>query len=182
MLLTGALHEDGLADTADGLGGGQTRGDVLRILKDSRIGTYGAAALVVSIALRATLLADLGPRAALGLVLAHGLARCPPVWLAWALPYLTGDGVAKSRDVVSPSLAHALVATATCGLALGVAAHLGVPLGCLVALALGLGGVVAGCYARYKAALGGVTGDLLGASEQVGEILVLGVLATLGRP
>jgi adenosylcobinamide-GDP ribazoletransferase len=182
MLLTGALHEDGLADTADAFGGGQTRTDVLRILKDSRIGTFGAAALVVSIALRASLVADLGARAAVGLGLAHGLARCPPVALAWSLPYVTHDGVARSRDVARPALAHVGVATVTCALALAVAGRLGVPLPCLFALTVGLVAVVLACRAKFRASLGGVTGDLLGASEQVGEVLVLALLAMMWRP
>jgi adenosylcobinamide-GDP ribazoletransferase len=181
MLLTGALHEDGLADTTDALGGGKTREDVLRILKDSRIGTYGAAALMISIALRATLVADLGTLGALGLVVAHGFARCPPVWVAWSLPYVTRDGVARTRDVARPSLVHAFVAAGTCLLGLWVAHTLGAPARCLVALVVGLLAVVVGCHFKFRGALGGVTGDLLGASEQVGEVLVLALVALTWR-
>ena len=181
MLLTGALHEDGLADTADALGGAQTRSDVLRILKDSQIGTYGAAALVVSIALRATLIADLGIHSAVGLGLAHGLARCPPVVLAWSLPYVTRDGVSKSRDVARPSLEHVGIAIFLCAVALAIARRVGAPLGCVGALVVGLVTVVLGCRATFRATLGGVTGDLLGASEQISEVLVLFLVAMLWR-
>ena len=77
MLVTGALHEDGLADTLDGLGGGRSREQKLEIMRDSRIGTYGACALIVSITLRWTALATIAEPAAVAaaLLVAHAAAR-----------------------------------------------------------------------------------------------------------
>ena len=96
VLLTGGFHEDGLADTADALGGGADPETVLRILKDPRVGSFGALALVVSVLLRVALLASLARAAPVALVVAHTLARVGPVWLMVTLAYVTGEG-AKSR-------------------------------------------------------------------------------------
>lgn len=182
MLLTGAFHEDGLADTADALGGGHDRASIFRILKDSRVGTFGAAATVFSIGLRAVLVSDLGPRGAAGLVLALGLARCPPVWLAFWLPYVTPDDAAKSRGVASPSAAQVLVATLVALAGMAVAHHFGVPARALGLAIAGLAAVGLLCGSRFKARLGGVTGDFLGANEQLGEVTVLGILAATWSP
>ena len=99
LLLTGALHEDGLADTSDALGGAWDRERVLEILKDSRVGTFGACALLVSIVVRVVLLARLGRDARWALVLVGCAARVGPVWQMVALPYVTRIA-AKSREVV----------------------------------------------------------------------------------
>jgi adenosylcobinamide-GDP ribazoletransferase len=178
LLLTGAFHEDGLADTADALGGGHDRARVLAILKDSRIGSFGAAALVVTLGARAALLAELGSRAPAALPLSFALARVVPVWLMTLLPYVTDEATAKSRDVARTTFAHAAVATAWATVALGAALALGA---CTPGRALSLvlvlcvTGVVTGW--RYAQRLGGVTGDLLGATEQLAEIATLLVLA-----
>ncbi|MBV9947171.1 MAG: adenosylcobinamide-GDP ribazoletransferase, partial [Myxococcales bacterium] len=97
LLLTGAMHEDGLADTSDALGGGSSREAIFRILKDSRVGSFGACALCVSIVGRAALLARLGEDAPIALVLVGCAARVGPVWQMVLLRYVTPDG-AKSRD------------------------------------------------------------------------------------
>ena len=110
ILLTGAFHEDGLADTADALGGAYDREKVFVILKDSRIGAFGALALVISIAFRLVLLAGLGSAAPVALVLAHSLARVGPVWLMVALPYVSGEG-ARNRQVARAGTSQAVMAT-----------------------------------------------------------------------
>src|ERR1700722_5661852 len=91
IAITGALHEDGLADTADGLGGGTSVEKRLAIMKDSRIGTYGTLALAFSLSLRVTALADMPVwTAAAALIAAHAAARVTPVFVMNALPY-AGD-------------------------------------------------------------------------------------------
>ena len=110
LLATGALHEDGLADTADALGGGQDKEKVFAILKDSRVGVFGACALVVSIGGRAALLAQLHAGALAPLVFVGAVARAAPVWQMVALPYAT-PGAAKSREVARAGPAQAVVAS-----------------------------------------------------------------------
>ena len=112
LLLTGAMHEDGLADTTDALGGGGTdRERALRIMKDSRIGTYGAAALVLSIGLRVALLSRLGLLAPFAIVLAECASRVVPVVLIAQLPYVTDPAVQKSAAITQGSKAQIAVAT-----------------------------------------------------------------------
>lgn len=196
MLVTGAFHEDGLADTSDALGGGYTHERVLAILKDSRVGTFGAAALIVSVLGRAALLARLDGDAWWALPLVGCVARVGPIWQMVTLPYATASDASKSRDVTRARPAQALVATAWAASACGALAVLAA-LPALGATALGvharcsatrLGVVGLACAAvtvttawRYRRRLGGVTGDFLGATEQLCELAALLVLAW-GRP
>ncbi len=177
LLLTGAFHEDGLADTSDALGGGFDRPQVLAILKDSRIGAFGGVALVISIVGRAALIAELGSAAAPALALTGSAARTAPIWLMTALPYVTPDDLARSRAVARGGLSQAIVATlwllaVTAALfAAGVTSG-----GKLAAVWLALALVAAITGSRYQRRVGGVTGDFLGATEQIGELAVLAVL------
>ena len=181
ILLTGAFHEDGLADTADALGGATNREEIFVILKDSRIGAFGALALVTSIAFRLVLLAQLGGAAGASalaaappaLVLAHGLARVGPVWLMAALPYASAQA-AKSRHVARAGAAQAALATTVgvAGAATVVATGaIGAPAALTAFAAMAL--ATALCGLRFRARAGGVTGDFLGATEQVNEIAIL---------
>ena len=167
ILITGAFHEDGLADTFDALGGGRDRQDVLRIFKDSRLGTFGVAALSISILLRVTLLGSLGGSAGLfTLVAAHGLARgIAAATMGFSPPVTTGLGTSFMSDFTRRDA----IAVGTIGLAIGI-------------LLLGLPGLIGFSLAAGTAALlvrwatrkvGGITGDVLGAVEQLGEISVL---------
>src|SRR5580692_2830126 len=169
LLVTGCLHEDGLADTADGFGGGATREQKLEIMRDSRIGAYGVCALVVSILIRAGVLASLAD----------------PAWVAWALIAAHCAGRATLpvlMFLVGPARADGLSVTAgqppreqaIAGAVLGVVILL-VCLGLESALiAAVLLAVSVAVVARLSTAqIGGQTGDVLGALEQVGEILVL---------
>jgi adenosylcobinamide-GDP ribazoletransferase len=172
MLLTGGLHEDGLADTADGLGG-ETRERALDIMRDGRIGAYGTCALVICLALRIGTLADL-PRAALvawALVGAHAAARAVLPAFMRLVPPARADGLSATAG--APSRERAAVAAA-----IGVGL-LWIALGfrsALIALALMLiGALVMARLARRR--FGGQTGDVLGAVEQVCETLVLLVTA-----
>jgi adenosylcobinamide-GDP ribazoletransferase len=177
LLATGAFHEDGLADTSDALGGGYDREKVFAILKDSRIGSFGGAALVVSIAGRAALLAQAGARAMAALVLIGAVARAAPVWQMVVLPYATPDG-AKSRHVASAGPTQALVAS-TWPLLVGGAL---VGSRYLEPWRVGAAFVATGAVAiltgwRFKKRVGGLTGDFLGATEQLAELVGFAVMA-----
>jgi adenosylcobinamide-GDP ribazoletransferase len=175
--LTGAFHEDGLADTADALGVARDRASIFAILKDSRIGSFGAVALIASIGARAALVADLGAACAWALPLVGCAARVGPVWLMLALPYATPTA-AKSAGVAATGVAQALVATAWLALAcVACAGFAGVSPARLAAMLATLAAVAILTGARYRAAAGGVTGDFLGATEQLGEVAALVALA-----
>jgi adenosylcobinamide-GDP ribazoletransferase len=177
MLLTGALHEDGLADTSDALGGAGDAGGVFAILKDSRIGAFGAAALAVSIFTRAALIGQLGEAALSAVPLAWCAARVGPVWLMAFLPYVTPESKAKSRHVVRADWRQALVASTWFIAASAWAVEQGI---LSVARAGLVGAAVAAVSAvtgwRYHRRVGGITGDFLGATEQLGEIAALAAL------
>jgi adenosylcobinamide-GDP ribazoletransferase len=177
LLLTGAFHEDGLADTSDALGGSADREKIFVILKDSRIGAFGACALVVSILGRASLLAHAGAQAAWGLAFVGALARTAPVWQMVVLPYATPEG-SKSRNVTRAGVAQAVVGS-VCTVAVGlglVSAKLLDPWHAGIAVALAA--IVAVVTAlRYRARAGGVTGDFLGATEQLCELASLAAVA-----
>ncbi len=167
LLLTGAFHEDGLADTCDGLFGGWTRDDALRIMKDSRLGTFGVAGLCTVLATKAALLHD--PAA---IVAAHACSRFMAVTLIAALPYVReSEQGAKAKPVAHGVGATELVVAGACGL---------VPLLLLArpmlaaAIATGLTLALARWFRRR---LGGYTGDTLGATQQVTELAILGVAA-----
>jgi len=178
MLLTGAFHEDGLADTADGLGGGYTPERVLEILKDSRIGSFGAAALGISLLGRTALMAKLSGQAALALPLVGGAARAAAVWLMPVLPYVTASEAAKSRLVTRAGVAQALVATAWLGLLCLGAWRLGVASAPRLVVLIGVLALIAAyCGFRFHRRVGGLTGDFLGATEQLCELAALAVLA-----
>jgi adenosylcobinamide-GDP ribazoletransferase len=168
MALTGAMHEDGLADTADAMGGGD-RARKLEIMRDSRLGTYGACALVLSILLRAAAVASIArPGAvALALIAAHTAARATLPAVMTSVPPARSDGLAVSFG--APPREVAAVAALIGMLALGVC--LGFGPGLLAAVLLAAAAVA---VARLSlSALGGQTGDVLGALEQAGEVLVL---------
>ena len=179
-MLTGGFHEDGLADSADALGGAFDREKLFLILKDSRLGSYGVLALVLSVGLRAALLAELGPGMPGALVLTQCVARMPPIALMRAMPYVTADsdaGEAKSRLVARATRSELIMASVWAGgvLAMAVRAdalHPGRALALVLVLALGS----VACARRFQVRAGGVTGDFLGATEQVCECLALAVL------
>ncbi|MDX2054752.1 MAG: adenosylcobinamide-GDP ribazoletransferase [Polyangiaceae bacterium] len=177
LLVTGAFHEDGLADTADALGGGYTRAKVLEILKDSRVGAFGAAALCISLLIRVALIAQLGPSGLWALPLVGAAARVGPIVLIATLPYVTDEKFSKSGDLSRAGWLQTAVATLwlVAGLAFAHYFRWLTPerTGCLV-LSLALITIVTGY--RYYRRVGGVTGDFLGATEQIGEIAALVIL------
>jgi adenosylcobinamide-GDP ribazoletransferase len=175
-LLTGALHEDGLADTADGFGGGRSRDTRLAIMKDSRIGTYGMLALFFTVSLRIGSLAQLAPLVAVAaLVAAHASARAATVLAMNMLPY-AGDTAATriAWSDASPGRSGALVAVACTVAALAPIVILS-PSDAFhgVVLAAVFGFVV---VLAARKLIGGYTGDVLGAVEQAAELgFLLGV-------
>ena len=165
---TGAMHEDGLADSADGLWGGHTTARRLEIMKDSRIGAYGVLALIFGIGLRwlaLTALFDAG--AVFGPILAAAaLSRAVPPALMWYLPPVRSTGLSKS--IGTPEARHVGCAAAIAIVFAALALH-GIPIVAFVGATL----VGAGCALTAQSKINGQTGDILGASQQVTEITVL---------
>jgi adenosylcobinamide-GDP ribazoletransferase len=171
-LLTGALHEDGLADVADGFGGGRDPAAKLAIMRDSRLGTYGALALMVSFAAKISALAALpDPVVAQSLIAAHALARGVLPAMSMSLAYARPDGLAANAG--KPD-------SATAGFAGAFALVIAV-LSLSWIDAFGAALVAAVCAAGMawlaQRQIGGQTGDVLGAAEQVCETAILVLLA-----
>lgn len=166
---TGALHEDGLADTADGFGGGRERAHKLAIMRDSAVGTYGLLALVLSVLLRVACLAALalpGPAVA-ALIAAHALSRGLLPLVMAGVPLAREDGLAAgvSRPAHRQAGMSVAISAAVALLALGIGTGL---------LALAGAAVLAWLLVRLaRKQIGGYTGDVLGAIEQGGEMIVL---------
>ncbi|WGS19812.1 MULTISPECIES: adenosylcobinamide-GDP ribazoletransferase [unclassified Bradyrhizobium] len=171
-LLTGALHEDGLADVADGFGGGRDTAAKLEIMRDSRLGTYGALALVVSFTAKVAAVAAIPDGAVVqSLIAAHALGRGVLPWLSISLPYARKDGLAANAG--RPDAAIAAVAAA---IALAIALlSLRFSDALLAAIAAGAGACVVALLAKRH--IGGQTGDVLGGAEQVAETAILVLLA-----
>jgi adenosylcobinamide-GDP ribazoletransferase len=175
--LTGALHEDGLADVADGFGGGRTCEDKLRIMRDPRIGSYGALALVLSLLARAGALVALAAPADVmaALVAAGAVSRAALAPVMTTLAVARDDGLAASAGRPHPLRATAAVLVA----ALIAVALLGEAAAAALLAGAGAAFVVAWLARRQ---IGGHTGDVLGAVQQLSEIgVLLGTVAAL-RP
>lgn len=169
LLFTGAFHEDGLADTFDGIGGGQSREDVLFIMKDSRLGVYGTAALVMALALKAGALISLPPQLVIGAFIAgHATSRFSAVLVIATSRYVRAEGTGKP------------VADGVSGRGLAVAGLTVIGLWLFwcwfwspMALVWGVAGLAAGHILMrlfFERKLGGYTGDTLGAVQQASEI------------
>jgi adenosylcobinamide-GDP ribazoletransferase len=172
VLVSGALHEDGLADAADGLGGGHDAERTLSIMKDSQIGTYGALALGFSLLVRVAAISSLGAHDGFWLIAVHCLARVGPVRLMLTERYVSAPNSAKSPHFLPIQRGQLLVALGWAALILGLGMVTGwLPLfgAACVPPALLLITLLAGRY--FRKAVGGITGDLLGAVEQVSEIV-----------
>jgi adenosylcobinamide-GDP ribazoletransferase len=169
LVVTGALHEDGLADTADGFGGGNTRQQKLDIMRDSRTGAYGVCALVLSLLLRVAALASLADTHAVvwALVGSHSAARATMPVLMWLLPPARGDGL--SHDAGRPPGESVAAAAAIAFVVLLFCLYPGRA----VIAALLLVAVIALMAWLSMRQIDGQTGDVVGALEQVAEIVVL---------
>lgn len=168
--VTGGLHEDGLADSADGLWGGATRERAMEIMRDSTVGVYGVLALILALALKIAVLVSLPLGTAMvGLVAAHGLSRYGCTWMIhrhgyarvesakFAVPSMDDQGHRFARICAGTIAVALVILTGWAGAA---------------AIAIGAGAAAAfGAFVVRK--LGGYTGDTLGALQQVVEISVL---------
>ncbi len=170
--LTGALHEDGLGDVADGFGGGATPEAKLEIMRDSRIGVYGVAALALTLAARVVALAAIAePAAVLGaLIVAGAASRGAMVALMTGMAPARSDGLsaAAGRPGTERMWTALAITSAVALLGIGVAAGIAA----LIGAALGAGLIA--WLARRQ--IGGQTGDVLGASQQAAEVLCLAAL------
>ena len=171
-ILTGALHEDGLADVADGFGGGRDREAKLEIMRDSRLGTYGALILLVSFVAKVAALAAIPDGLVVpGLIAAHALARGVLPAMSMSLPYARADGLA--RNAGQPDRA---IAASAAGIALLIALLVLSWVNAFwAAILASLSAAGMAWLARRQ--IGGQTGDVLGGAEQVAETAILVLLA-----
>mgnify|MGYP000939989133 FL=1 len=162
---TGAFHEDGWADMVDGFGGGWTRERTLEIMKDSRIGSFGAIALVLMLLGKFVALIELDALlVAPALIAGHAFSRLCSTLLLHCLDYAREEGKAK------PLATRITLGELACATVFGCAALFLLPpaaMACGIALALGATAVLA---AKIHKRLGGYTGDCLGATQQVAEL------------
>ncbi len=186
VLLTGGFHEDGLADVADGLGGSRDRERALDIMKDSRVGAFGAMALVLALLAKVSLLALLGVHglatALAALVGGHVLSRLWPLFIVRSLPHVGDTARSKSKPLADQITGAALaVAAAWCVAPLALVWLWSSTTITLAACTLGaLGAAWMACW--FARRLQGFTGDCLGATQQIGEIgFYLGAALALGH-
>ncbi|XVJ70686.1 MAG: adenosylcobinamide-GDP ribazoletransferase [Rhizobacter sp.] len=184
VLLTGGFHEDGFADTCDGLGGHVSRERALEIMKDSRIGAYGAMGLVLMLGLKAATLSALGAAsvwtAVTALLMAHtGSRNATVLMIAW-LPYAGDEAHAKAKPLAQRArLSDVLIACFTTVLLAGLivfASSRGLAVGSWVAVLTSLLAatlMLLWCANWLKKRLGGITGDTLGATQQLVEVAML---------
>lgn len=174
LLLTGGLHEDGLADTADGLAHGRNREQKLAIMRDSRIGTYGVIALIASLSLRANAIASFSTalETLVAFAAASALSRAAMVFLMYAVSAARTDGLAAMAG--KPSTNATLAALWLCLIPLILFIK-------LTLLLLSLMTVVIACLVSKRVAIkhfGGITGDVLGATQQITEVALLIILSS----
>jgi len=176
-LMTGALHEDGLADVADGFGGGDTKAKKLRIMGDSRLGAFGVLALVMVVGFKAGVLAGFNSPAfaAAALLTAHVLSRALLPMLMVALPparrtgLAHGAGVPKKEDAMMAAGIGVLVAVLALGFGPGLVASV------LAGLSVAAVGWLANRHIQ------GFTGDVLGTAQQISEVIILASVAVMLR-
>ncbi|NLS12935.1 adenosylcobinamide-GDP ribazoletransferase [Vibrio sp. SM6] len=180
LLLTGAFHEDGMADMADGIGGGMSVERRLEIMKDSRIGTYGASALVMALLAKFILLSEIAATGttmsvAVSLIVAYTSSRTFAASFIYDMPYVSEANTSKSKPLASRQSQGELAFLLACG-ALA-------PMMFGIDVALVMIGVLSGLRAMFKrwlmSRIGGFTGDCLGAAQQIGEMVIYLVLLAL---
>lgn len=176
LLATGGLHEDGLADTADGFGGGASRDRKLEIMRDSRIGSYGVVALILAFAVRFGAVTDLvfPFTVAAALIASAALSRAAMVALMWRLPNARPGGL--SASVGTPPDRSAWEALALAGLVTLFVLPLWVAV--VAILAAGLAATAVAMLAERQ--IGGQTGDVLGAAGIAAECAALAAIVAAG--
>lgn len=174
VLITGAFHEDGFSDTCDGFGGGWGKEQILAIMKDSRIGAYGVIGIFFVLGMKFALLASMPVEVAAGaLVVAHATSRFVSTSFILTHDYLRDDGFSKVKPLASGmKRSDFLIGAATAGSALML-----VP-GCAFGLILSLAVVRVVLIRCFFRSLGGYTGDVLGAVQQVSELVVYLVISS----
>lgn len=183
IYLTGAFHEDGFADMCDGFGGGLTRERVLEIMKDSRIGAYGAIGILCLLAIKAGALVSLPPQiVAAAFFIGHPLSRLAAVSLIWLMDYARDEG--KAKPMAQSMSTGEFVVAALCGLLPAIICG---ALGILDWSALVLATLAATASAWFlgrkcQRRLHGYTGDCLGAVQQVAEVAVYLAILTSFQP
>jgi adenosylcobinamide-GDP ribazoletransferase len=172
ILLTGAFHEDGLADVCDGFGGGWTAERILAIMKDSRVGTYGLVGLGLVLALKVAALQSAGAAVPALLLVAHPLSRLVALSFLYTHDYARPTAESKAQAVAQPLALRELLIAAAWGIAplVALAAWQRQP-SCLLVL-LPLAGLQWGLGRWFRRWLGGYTGDCLGAAQQLAEVLI----------
>lgn len=167
ILLTGAFHEDALSDFCDGFGGGYTKDKILLIMKDSRIGVYGAVGLIILLLSKFILLVEFNPiQIPIIIIVAHALSRINPVILIFTSKYVADESTSKSKPIGHKSSLTSLIIALIIGmLPLLFISPIVIPFIILVQ------GIVL-IYFRYyiHKHLGGYTGDVLGALQQISEV------------
>lgn len=182
VLLTGAFHEDGLADMADGIGGGLDKAQRLTIMKDSRIGTYGSVTLLLALLLKFYLLVYLAENSVVifALICAYGLSRALAASLIFDTDYVSDDLLSKSKPLaVQQSRVELLILFAVAGVpTIFFISPFYQPLMLLIKLSVIL--VLFRFAFRHWliARLTGFTGDCLGAAQQIAELLIYLVIAS----
>ncbi|MBJ26068.1 MAG: adenosylcobinamide-GDP ribazoletransferase [Alphaproteobacteria bacterium] len=173
-LLTGALHEDGLADTADGFGGGRSKAEKLKLMKDSRIGAYGVLTLLLIVAAKVIIIADFDTvgETICALIAAAAVSRAAMPALMYWLPIARPNGLSASFG--KPNKQYVLI---------------GIIISSIVAIILlswtGIIAIIAAIGATFivasisKRQIGGQTGDVLGATQQISELFFLLALAVV---
>ena len=183
IYLTGAFHEDGFADMCDGFGGGLTRERVLEIMKDSRIGAYGAIGILCLLAIKTGALVSLPPQiVAAAFFIGHPLSRLAAVSLIWLMDYARDEG--KAKPMAQSMSTGEFVVAALCGLLPAIICG---ALGILDWSALVLATLAATASAWFlgrkcQRRLHGYTGDCLGAVQQVAEVAVYLAILTSFQP
>ena len=184
IYLTGAFHEDGFADMCDGFGGGLTRERVLEIMKDSRIGAYGAIGIICLLAIKCAALASTPPAAVVAtLFIAHPLSRLAAVSLIWLMEYARDEG--KAKPMAQEMSTAEFIIAASCGLlpaivcgALGIF-YWATPVFAIVVAAAAAFWLGHKCQRRLQ----GYTGDCLGAVQQLAEVAIyLAILSSFQPP
>ena len=182
LLITGAFHEDGFADMCDGFGGGWSKEKILEIMKDSRVGTYGATGLLVILGLKIYLLqlilnftfvqnSTLILDCIWILILAHSLSRFCAVCVAYYLPYVREDELSKAKPIAKQHYISDLIFGGVFSIIPLIFLALKYP-SLFIALPIGLCFTLFFLIRFFKKWLGGYTGDCLGATQQIVEIVI----------
>ncbi|HPR31261.1 MAG TPA: adenosylcobinamide-GDP ribazoletransferase [Prolixibacteraceae bacterium] len=169
ILLTGAFHEDGFADFCDGFGGGYTREKILSIMKDSRIGTFGAAGLILMLLLKIFTLSSVNPEQILWLIVAaHGLSRVMPVVVIFTSSYVRDDESSRMKPVGKKGTPSDFILAVFWGLLPLLFAPVAFTIAIVPVLL-----IAAALFRLYIVRkIGGYTGDCLGALQQISEVII----------